>query len=105
MQNFPTMKKNQNSENMPFPIHVGSLTSLYINLLLIVATCENLPPPPLCFSLMGQFILCGPSYLAPPASPEEENTWRVKTGACSHLLTPNSHSTALYHPQLTQTHG
>ena len=75
---FPTLKKNQNSKNMPSHLHVGSLTSFYIKLLLIVSICENLPPPLLRFSLRGQFILCGPSYFAPLASPEEENTWRVK---------------------------
>ena len=76
---FPTLKKNQNFKNMPSYLHVGLLTSFFINLLLIVAICENLPPPLLRFSLRGQFILCGPSYFAPPASPEEENTWRVKS--------------------------
>ena len=75
---FPILKKSQNSRNMPSRLHVGFLSSFYINLLLIVAICENLLPPPLCFSLRGQFILCGPNYFAPLASPEEENTWRVK---------------------------
>ena len=66
---------------MPSHLNVGYLTSFYINLLLIVAICENLPPPLLCFSLRGQF--CGVIWLLWP--PQRRKIPGVsKSGTCPH---------------------